>query len=34
LIAVFFCIPIVLGYNAFAYYVFRGKFTLPEQRKV
>ncbi len=33
LIAVFFCIPIVLGYNAFAYYVFRGKFTLPEQRK-
>jgi cytochrome d ubiquinol oxidase subunit II len=33
LIGVGFCIPIVLGYNAFAYYVFRGKFTLPEQRK-
>ncbi|GHO82679.1 cytochrome d ubiquinol oxidase subunit II [Dictyobacter formicarum] len=34
LIAVGFCIPVTLGYNAFAYVVFRGKFSLPEQKKV
>lgn len=33
LIAVGFSIPITVGYNAYAYYVFRGKFILPEQRK-
>jgi len=33
LIAVGFSIPITVGYNAYAYYVFRGKFTLPDQRK-
>ncbi len=33
LLGVGFCIPIVLAYNAYAYYVFRGKFTLPQEKR-
>ncbi len=33
LVGVGLCMPVVIAYNAYAYYVFRGKFTLPELRK-
>ncbi len=33
LLGVGLCIPIVLVYNGYAYYVFRGKFTIPQEKK-